>query len=213
MTAREAMAPRSPQSINAETGSPDWFTALQERRHGRHGLWIPRHLEFSRHARERVLCLGNCLGTDWVHYAMHGAHVTVAAESEWLELIRKNFVWRGLAADTISVRGPSLHLLDESVDVVAANWLDDDEAPLKWSNEVARILKPGGKILALVRARWNIQEDNANSDAVKFQVCSDSSHCLSWSALLAMCWSSRHSSLSPQLFLCVRQPDSLWWIP
>ena len=158
MTAREAMAPRSPQSINAETGSPDWFRALQERRHGRHGLWSPRHLEFSRHARERVLCLGNCLGTDWVHYAMHGAHVTVAAESEWLELIRKNFVWRGLAADTISVRGPSLHLLDESVDVVAANWLDDDEAPLKWSNEVARILKPGGKILALVRARWNIHE-------------------------------------------------------
>ena len=99
MTAREAMAPRSTQSINAETGSP-----------------------------------------------------------EWLELIRKNFVWRGLAADTISVRGPSLHLLDESVDVVAANWLDDDEAPLKWSNEVARILKPGGKILALVRARWNIHE-------------------------------------------------------
>jgi SAM-dependent methyltransferase len=158
MAARESMSPRSDQSLPAETASPDWFKALQDKRHGRHGLWIPRHLEFSRHSRERVLCLGNCLGTDWVHYAMHGAHVTVAAESEWLELIRKNFNWRGLAADSICIRGSGLQLSDESVDVVAANWLDDDEAPLKWAPEVARILKPGGKILALVRACWNIRE-------------------------------------------------------
>lgn len=155
--AAEAMVPSFGRSTNAIPLSQEWFKAIEEQRHGRHGTWLPRHLEFDRHERERVLCLGACLGTDWVNYALNGAKVSIAAETRVLESILLNFQWRGLCANAFPTDSGTIQLPDESADVIAANWMLDDEAPSRWASEVTRLLKPGGKILALVRARWNLR--------------------------------------------------------
>lgn len=155
--AAEAMVPRLSPNFNAPPLSHEWFQAIAEKRHGRHGDWLPRHLEFNRHQRERVLCLGSCLGTDWVNYALNEAEVTVAAESRLLEPILMNFQWKGLSVNVLPLDSGTIALPDESADVIAANWMLDDEAPLRWASEVTRLLKPGGKVLALVRAKWNLR--------------------------------------------------------
>ena len=153
----EAMVPRLGPNFNAPPLSQEWFQAIAEKRHGRHGEWLPRHLEFNRHQRERVICLGSCLGTDWVNYALNAAEVTVAAETRLLEPILMNFQWQGLSVNVLPSDSGTVALPDESADVIAANWMLDDEAPFRWASEVTRLLKPGGKILALVRARWNLK--------------------------------------------------------
>lgn len=154
----EALVPKLGRNFNSIPLSQEWFQAIEEQRHGRHGAWLPRHLEFDRHEREQVLCLGACLGTDWVNYAINGAKVSVAAETRLLEPILLNFRWRGLSANTFPTDSGTIPLPDESADVIAANWMLDDEAPSRWASEVTRLLKPGGKILALVRAQWNLRK-------------------------------------------------------
>src|SRR5262249_48935137 len=56
-----------------------WFLDIEHHRLGRRGQWIPRLLEFTRHAGETLLGLGNGLGTDWLQYARHGATVVVCS--------------------------------------------------------------------------------------------------------------------------------------
>ncbi len=83
----------------AEPYSLQWFLNIEDRRHRRQGRWIPRVLEFSKHAGETLLGLGNSLGTDWLQYARHGAAVVVcSSSSEQLRLVRRNFELRGLNA-------------------------------------------------------------------------------------------------------------------
>ena len=49
-------------------------------------------LEFAKHSGEKLLGLGDGLGTDWVQYAQHGAGVIVCNDSRMhLELVRRNF--------------------------------------------------------------------------------------------------------------------------
>src|SRR5436190_17910186 len=43
-----------------------WYLHAETQRHGRRGRWIPRLLEFTKHAGETLLGLGHGLGTDWV---------------------------------------------------------------------------------------------------------------------------------------------------
>lgn len=154
----EAMVGRFHGAFAGKPFSAEWFMSIEEKRHGKHGVWLPKHLEFARHEREKVLCLGDCLGTDWVKYAAHGADVTIATSERFIEPIMMNFKWRGMNATTLSTDSGRIAWPDESADVIAANWMTDDEAPKLWAPEVIRLLKPGGKILALVKARWNLRE-------------------------------------------------------
>src|SRR5262245_38341075 len=72
--------------------SLSWYVALEELRLGRHGRWLPKLLEFSRHKGDRILGLGGGLGSDWVRYALHGAEVVAAcASADHLALVRRNF--------------------------------------------------------------------------------------------------------------------------
>src|SRR5262245_43357681 len=57
--------------------SAAWFQHLDSKRYRRHGRWMPALLEFTRHAREEMLAVGDGLGLDWVRYAEGGANVTV----------------------------------------------------------------------------------------------------------------------------------------
>jgi ubiquinone/menaquinone biosynthesis C-methylase UbiE len=145
----------------AETPEPytlQWFLNIENQRHGRQGRWIPRLLEFAKHSGETLLGLGNGLGTDWLQYARHGAAVVVSSESaQQLTLIRRNFELRGLAGRFLHAAPTALPLETASIDVACVSGLLDEVAnPTLVVDEIYRVLKPGGKILAVTPARYDV---------------------------------------------------------
>ncbi len=135
-----------------------WFLHIESVRHSRDGRWIPRLLEFGKHSGETLLGLGDGLGTDWVQYARHGASVIACSPSaHQLSLIRRNFELRGLTGRYLHAVPESLPLENASIDVVClTGLLQELEAPQPLVEEVYRVLKPGGKVLAVAPARYDV---------------------------------------------------------
>jgi len=150
--------PPSVQHGSSEPYSLQWFLEIENQRLGRQGRWIPLLLEFSKHGGETLLGLGNGLGTDWIQYARHGAQVVVCtAVAEQLALVRRNFELRGLPGRFVSAAPTSLPLDTSSIDVVSISGLLDEVAdPHRVVQEVYRVLKPGGKVLVVTPARYDI---------------------------------------------------------
>jgi SAM-dependent methyltransferase len=152
----EGFAP--PPEDGAEPYSLQWFLAIEYERHVRHARWIPHLFEFGRHRGETLVGLGNSLGTDWLQYARHGARVIacspIAAE---LALIRRNFELRGLNGRFVHTEATWLPLAAASADVVCINGLlHEAPEPDAVVAEVYRILKPGGKVVAVAPAKYGI---------------------------------------------------------
>jgi SAM-dependent methyltransferase len=147
-----------PADEHAEPYSLQWFLNIENHRHGRSGRWIPRLLEFAKHSGERLLGLGNGLGTDWLQYARHGADVVVCSASvEQLSLIRRNFELRGLGGRFLHASPTNLPLETDSIDVACiSSLLAEVPDPVAVVREVYRVLKPGGKVLAVTGARYDI---------------------------------------------------------
>jgi ubiquinone/menaquinone biosynthesis C-methylase UbiE len=135
-----------------------WFLEIENARHSRYGGWIPRLLEFVKHGGETLLGLGNGLGTDWVQYARHGAQVIACCPStERLALIQRNFALRGLEAAFLHANPTTIPVESGSIDVVCiANLLEEVPDPSIVIDEVYRLLKPGGKVLAVIPARFDL---------------------------------------------------------
>jgi SAM-dependent methyltransferase len=142
----------------AEPFSLQWYLDIENARHSRHGVWIPRLLEFAKHAGETLLGLGNGLGTDWVQYARHGADVIACSPSaEQLALIQRNFELRGLRGVFLHADPRAIPLEPATVDVVCVtSLLQDISDPPAVIDEIYRVLKPGGKVLAVTPARFDI---------------------------------------------------------
>jgi ubiquinone/menaquinone biosynthesis C-methylase UbiE len=156
-TLNHIAGPLRPNGV-PEPYSLQWFLQIEAQRHGRPGRWIPRLLEFAKHGGETLLGLGDGLGTDWIQYARHQAHVIVCTPSpEQLTLVRRNFELRGLPGRFLSAQPTSLPLESSSIDVVSVSGLLDQVAdPHTVVNEVYRVLKPGGKVLAVTPARYDV---------------------------------------------------------
>jgi SAM-dependent methyltransferase len=159
--AREALHPSGRLARLAAASEPyslQWFLTIESHRHGRHGRWIPRLLEFAKHAGETLLGVGHGLGTDWLQYARHGAAVIVCSPSaSHLTLIRRNFELRGLAGRYLHAPPGALPLDSASIDVVClTDLLQGVDDPRAVIGEVFRVLKPGGKVLAVVPARYDV---------------------------------------------------------
>jgi SAM-dependent methyltransferase len=157
----EALNPptgRPPTDEGTEPYTLQWFLNIESQRHGRQGRWIPRLLEFSKHPGETLLGLGSGLGTDWIQYARHGAYVVVCSPSaEQLALVQRNFELRGLHGRFLHTAADSLPLESASIDVVCASSLFEavrDAGPVV--EEIYRVLKPGGKVLAVAPARFDV---------------------------------------------------------
>ncbi len=141
-----------------EPYSLQWFLNIERQRHGRHGRWLPRLLEFAKHGGETLLGLGHGLGTDWTQYARHGAAVVVCSPSApQLSLVRRNFELRNLSARFLHIAPASLPLEGASIDVVClSGLLEVAPDPRAVIDEVYRVLKPGGKVLAVTPARYDV---------------------------------------------------------
>jgi len=151
------VSPSAPPAAS-EPYSLQWFLEIENQRHGRQGRWIPRLLEFAKHGGETLLGLGNGLGTDWIQYARHGARVIVCTSAaEQLALVRRNFELRGLSGRFLAARPSCLPLETSSIHVVSLSGLLDEAAdPPAIVSEVYRVLKPGGKVLAVTPARYDV---------------------------------------------------------
>ena len=159
LAARETWRPipvRKPADA-LEPFSLPWFLEVERKRYARHGNWIPKLLEFAKHPGERLLALGDGLGTDWVRYARHGSQVVVCSPSaEHLALMRRNFELRGLAGAFLHGHLSRLPLEDASLDVACLSDLKLGPEGLEAVvAEVYRVLKPGGKVIAVVPARFD----------------------------------------------------------
>lgn len=159
--AYEALQPprlRLPLKEPPEPYSLQWFLDIENQRHSRQGRWIPKLMEFAKHSGELLLGLGHGLGTDWAQYARHGAQVLVcSSSSSQLELVRRNFEVRGLPGRFVHAPPNRLPLDSASIDVACLSSLHMgiEDAPAV-VEEVYRVLKPGGKVLAVTPARFNV---------------------------------------------------------
>lgn len=165
----------------AEPFTLQWFLDIESARHSRYGNWIPRVLEFVKHGGETLLCLGNGLGTDWVQYARHGAQVIACCPSaEQLALIQRNFTLRGLQGVFLHANPTTIPLEPASIDVVCVtDLLEEIAKPAIVIEEIYRLLKPGGKVLAVTPARFTMDFWRRR--------------CLPWYA-----WSHRRSASDPE---------------
>jgi SAM-dependent methyltransferase len=157
----EALKPALASRRSAELAEPytlQWFLDIENQRHGRQGRWIPRLLEFAKHPGETLLGLGHGLGTDWLQYARHGAAVVVCSPSaEQLGLIRRNFEVRGLSGRFLHTSFAALPLESSSIDVACVSGLlQEVDEPQGVVEEIYRVLKPGGKVLAVTPARYDV---------------------------------------------------------
>jgi ubiquinone/menaquinone biosynthesis C-methylase UbiE len=142
-----------------EPYSLQWFQNIESLRHHRQGRWIPRLMEFGKHSGETLLCLGHGLGTDWVQYARHGASVVVCSPSKsQLGLARRNFELRGLPGQFVHSSLAGLPLESMSIDVACvAGLLEIAPEPRAIIDEIYRVLKPGGKVLVVTPASFDVE--------------------------------------------------------
>jgi ubiquinone/menaquinone biosynthesis C-methylase UbiE len=157
-----------------------WFLDIEHARHSRQGQWIPRLLEFVKHGGETLLGLGHGLGTDWIQYARHGAEVIACCpSSEQLAVIQRNFALRGMDAVFLHANPSAIPLEPSSIDVACvANLLEQASDPSGIVDEIYRLLKPGGKVLAVTPARFDLDFWRRR--------------CLPWHA-----WLARRTSVKP----------------
>jgi SAM-dependent methyltransferase len=142
-----------PRDFAASPYTLPWFEQIERQRYARQGYWLPKILEFKRHAGEMVLGLGEGLGTDWLQYGRHGSQVVVCCSSqEQIGLIRRNFDLRGQAGRFLHAPARGLPLDAASIDVVCIHGLPRDTASI---DEVYRVLRPGGKLIVVAPARYD----------------------------------------------------------
>jgi ubiquinone/menaquinone biosynthesis C-methylase UbiE len=157
--ATETLSHRLGSPDGAEPFSLQWFLEIESFRYGRHGRWLPRLLEFSKHSGDRVLGMGAGLGTDWVQYARHGAEVIACSPtSEQKSLVQRNFELRGQRGQFLVASATPLPLDSSSIDVVCLGSLLQPEAQGgALVEDIYRILKPGGKVLTLARTYYDVE--------------------------------------------------------
>ncbi len=140
-------------------GTAEWFNQAEKLRYSHYGKWVPKLLEFSKHTGEKILCIGNGLGTDWIQYAKNGAEVwALTSKDAPVDLIRLNFQAKSLDCKLRKLSGQGFPFASSSFDVIFLNdFCKDDIASDQLAQEIQRILKPGGKLLTLSLAFYNLK--------------------------------------------------------
>lgn len=154
----EALRPCRPRDRHVTPFSLRWFLNIEHYRHARQARWIPKIMEFTKHPGDTILGIGNGLGTDWLQYARNGASVIVcSSNSTQMDLVKRNFQLRGLSARFVHGTFPTLPIANSSIDVVCLNeMLQDASDPQLVVDEIFRVLKPGGKVIAVSAAKYDV---------------------------------------------------------
>ncbi len=132
-------------------GTLGFFNDLDEYRFDKLN-YLPRVVDFSAYAGKKLLEVGCGVGIDLVHFAEKGAVVTgVDLADTSIELARKNFELRNLKGEFYRLDGENLPFEEASFDVVYAHGvLQYTENAQKMTDEIYRVLKPGGEAILMV---------------------------------------------------------------
>jgi len=105
----------------------------------------------------RVLDVGCGNGYVLFQYARHGAEVAgVDLTRTAIELSRKRFALGGLSGDFREVDGNSLPFTDNCFDIVCSmGVLHHISNPRPMADEMFRVLKPGGRLIAMLYHRYS----------------------------------------------------------
>ena len=143
----------------AQPYSLEWFLDVERYRYTDYAPWMPRVMEFDRHAGEQVLEIGGGMGTDLAQFARNGASVTDVDLSEGhLRLAQENFRLRGLTGRFVHDDGESLPFDDNTFDLVYSNGVIHHTPNTgRAVAEMRRVLKPGGRAIAMVYAENSLQ--------------------------------------------------------
>jgi glycosyltransferase involved in cell wall biosynthesis/SAM-dependent methyltransferase len=138
----------------AQPRTREWFEELERERYSR-SPWMQGALEFEAHGGRRILALGSGIGTDFVQFARHGAHVTVVVPECDRSVVSDNFRGRGLAVDFVT---PATHLNvdDETFDVVYVDGLGSGDAVDRIA-DIRRALKAGGRVIAVLPSEDSLE--------------------------------------------------------
>ena len=137
----------------------EWFLEIERHRYGTYAPWMPSVMEFSDHAGEAVLEIGGGVGTDLAQFARHGARVTDLDLSHGhLQLAEENFRLRGLTGTFVHHDAEILPFEDAAFDLVYSNGvLHHTPNTARAIDEVFRVLKPGGRVVAMLYAENSLQ--------------------------------------------------------
>jgi len=149
-------------SETARAGQPgtlDWFRDVERHRYQVYAPWMPEVMEFANHAGEQVLEIGGGMGTDLAQFASHGASVTdVDLSAGHLHLAEENFRLRGLSGRFVHHDAESLPFDAASFDLVYTNGVLHHTPNTRHAvAEIFRVLKPGGRVIAMVYAENSLQ--------------------------------------------------------
>jgi len=154
--------------VEAPAHTKEWFLEAERHRYESYAPWMPDTMEFARHGGEELLEIGGGMGTDLAQFALHGARVTdLDLSSGHLTLAKENFVTRGLQGRFIQQDAETIDFDDNTFDVVYSNGVLHHTPNTHYVvRQILRILKPGGKVIAMFYAEdslhywrnlmWNI---------------------------------------------------------
>jgi glycosyltransferase involved in cell wall biosynthesis/ubiquinone/menaquinone biosynthesis C-methylase UbiE len=144
---------------SAQPYSLEWFLEVERYRYETYAPWMPDVMEFAAHAGEQVLEVGGGMGTDLAQFARHGAIVTDVDLSEGhLQLAQENFRLRGLTGRFVHNDAESLPFDDGTFDLVYTNGvIHHTPNTARAIAEIRRVLKPGGRVIAMVYAENSLQ--------------------------------------------------------
>lgn len=153
---REYWESRSPGLKHSEeqVGTPGFFATIERERYGDpfKYAFLKQVAEFDLHSGEQVLEIGVGLGTDILQFARGGSLVSgIDLTARAIELTQQRFEQEGLSGDFRQASFTSLPFEDNSFDVVYSfgvlhHSVETDEGIA----EIHRVLKPGGRIIAMV---------------------------------------------------------------
>jgi ubiquinone/menaquinone biosynthesis C-methylase UbiE len=143
----------------AQPNTLEWFHEVERYRYEIYAPWMPRVMEFAKHAGQQVLEVGGGMGTDLAQFAKNGAIVTdVDLSGGHLQIAQENFRLRGLAGRFVHHDAESLPFDNDTFDLVYSNGVIHHTPNTKRAvDEMLRVLKPGGRAIVMVYAENSLQ--------------------------------------------------------
>ena len=136
------------------TQTREWFEQIEEHRY-RVEPFIHSVAQFTRHHGKKVLEIGVGAGTDHLQWARAGADLSgVDLTDAAIETTRARLAMYGFSSKLQRVDAETLPFEDETFDIVYS-WgvIHHSEYPEKILLEARRVLKPGGKLIAMFYGR------------------------------------------------------------
>ena len=129
-----------------ESGSREFFDAIERHRYSEYAPWMPRLMEFQNFRDARLLEVGCGMGTDLLQFSRGGARcVGVDLTPRSIEITQHRFKLYGADGAFMISDAEHLPFRDESFEVVYSNGVlhhtPDTEGAIR---EVHRVLRPGG---------------------------------------------------------------------